>query len=368
MSRISLKWRVVLTTMILLFVMLALFATITGISNSKTIDDIKMVEIADPNKPLKPSEMQEAIRITNAEKIKMELTKNSIYIMLGLVVLGGVLSYYMVDNALKPVKQLNKEIQEIKANSLDTRIALPKTKDEIYELSEKFNAMLENLESSFQKQKDFSHNVAHELRTPLASLQSGLEVFQLEDCHSNLEYQNIIQKTQQQTTKLMDTISSLLLFSKDLPIENATDVDLNQLIEDVVYELESKAQEKNIKVDLSLDDVVIKGDDALLERAIYNLIDNAIKYSANNLTVDCSLKASFDTVEFTLADNGVGILESDKEKIFEPFYRAENAKEVAFGNGIGLSVVKQIIEKHNGKIKVLDNENGGTIFKITFEV
>ena len=178
------------------------------------------------------------------------------------------------------------------------------------------------------------------------------------------QYREMISNVSNQSNKLIEIVNNLLLFSKDLPISKKSNVNLNLIIEDVVNVVQSEYNSNKVSCKIVGDEIDVLGDEMLLERVFYNLIENAVKYSKNNKNVVITLDSMNKTVR--ISDEGCGIPDLEKEKIFDVFYRCEASKEHTNGNGIGLSIVKSIIEKHDGKIAVYDNKPIGTIFEITF--
>ena len=297
MRKLSLKLRVTLMTTILLLIMCLLLVFLMNISTIKVVDNINMSNIVNPNEPVRPETITPAQVVDEVTKVKNAIAKNSIFLLIGVVISGSVLMYYVVNSSLKPVKDLSVEVQNINTQNLDKQITVPKTNDEIMELAESFNGMTNSLKESFQKQKDFSHNVAHELRTPLTAMRTNLEVFNLTEDHSGAEYREMITNVSNQSNKLIEIVNNLLLFSKDLPISKKSNVNLNLIIEDVVNVVQSEYNSNKVSCKIVGDEIDVLGDEMLLERVFYNLIENAVKYSKNNKNVVITLDSMNKTVK-----------------------------------------------------------------------
>jgi two-component system sensor histidine kinase ArlS len=281
-----------------------------------------------------------------------------------------ILGRFFSKQALSPMSNIIKNVNKISASNLHLRIDEGKGKDEISELAITFNNMLTRLETVFESQKTFIQNASHELRTPLTSIIIQTEVVlskerSIEEYKENLK-SNLLEaeKLSQLTTNLLNLAKSYFDDAK-LNLEN---IYIDDLILEVRKEIESQADSRIIKVEyiipLSSKDLVISGNRQLLRIAFFNIVENACKFSANDevrITLDCSDKK----IKIAIIDKGIGIPINEAEKIFEPFYRASNARNY-LGSGVGLSLTKKIMELHSGKISVSDNPTGGVLFEIIF--
>lgn len=274
--------------------------------------------------------------------------------------------------ALKPISDVIKKVDEISVTSLNLRINEGNGRDEIGRLTATFNRMLARLEKSFNVQKDFIANASHELRTPLTAISGQLEVLSLKD-RTNDEYKSSIKSVLEDTRRIIDLANRLLLMARtsaEGPINFS-----NLRIDEILWHARDEIVRfnKNYRVNISMDDSVedesqiqIKGNDSLIKVAFSNLIDNGCKYSGNN-TVNVHLKSLPDSVVIVFSDDGIGIPENETPKVFEPFYRSQNAKKYP-GTGIGLSIVKQIIENHNGTILLESKAGKGTEVTVSLPV
>lgn len=283
-----------------------------------------------------------------------------------IVLAGSIATYFAAGYVLKPIRLLSSEVQKRNVGNLDEPIAIPQSADEIRQLTLSFNQMMSDLQHSFLLQKEFSANAAHELRTPLAVMRAKLDVFALEG-DGNPEIRELINALDQQLERLSSLIEDLLWFSRDLPLENTEPVPLYPLLCDIAEELSGLSSEKEIEIQIEQTDDYVLGQDRLLERVFYNLLENAVKYSAPDTQVSVAIEKKEDAVQVQVADQGEGIPEEYRDAVFEPFFRVDKSRNRAVGgSGLGLAVCKRILERHHAHICVLPNQPTGSIFQITF--
>ena len=285
------------------------------------------------------------------------------------LILFFIAGWFYSGRALKPISDVVEKVEDITITSLNLRVFEGNGTDEIGRLAKTFNKMLERLETSFSMQKSFIANASHELRTPLTSINGQLEVLMMKD-RSTEEYKASL-------TSLLDDIKSLIDLSNRLLLVARTSAEgplhFNKKIR--IDEILWQAQEEitrfnnnyhiNISMDNSLtdsDQMIVVGDESLLKVAVSNLIDNACKYSPDH-SVNIRFRHIEKFIEVIFEDRGIGISESDHQKIFEPFYRGANTISYS-GTGIGLPLVNQIIKNHNGIIKLTSFLGKGTIVTV----
>lgn len=283
-----------------------------------------------------------------------------------IVLIGSVITYFAAGYMLKPVQELSGEIKKRNINNFAEPLNVPQSSDEIQELTVSFNQLLEEVQHSFQIQKQFSADAAHELRTPLAILQTKIDVFFMERTLDD-ETQEFINALREQVERLAGLIDDLLLFSRDLPLENMEMVQLQPLLIDVVNELADLAEEKKIEINLNCSNETVFGQDRLLERVFYNLLENAVKYSSSGTKVSILVEQEEGKTMVSFADQGEGIPADYRKDIFEPFFRIDKSRSRAVGgNGLGLAVCKKILNRHNAEISVESNDPKGSVFQIVF--
>ncbi|MCC8088990.1 MAG: HAMP domain-containing histidine kinase [Rikenellaceae bacterium] len=281
----------------------------------------------------------------------------------------GLTGYYLAAAALSPVKAIIDEVEEISDNNLDVRIKHGDGDDELAELSQTFNDMLDRLEKSFESQKMFISNVSHELRTPLAALIAELEIGLIRD-RENKEYERILSVCLDDAKKIEKLSAGLLDLAKaDSDPQNIErrNIRLDEILLDSRAMILKANKEYTVELifDHEIDDdlqITVLGNEYLLKTAFTNLIENNCKFSEDKKSsVIISYFNRTSIIRFS--DAGIGISESDIYDIFKPFKRGSNG-EYYRGYGIGLALVKKILELHNGTIRVSSREGEGTVFTV----
>ncbi|MGE7673158.1 sensor histidine kinase [Lysinibacillus sp. NPDC094403] len=313
-----------------------------------------------------PSNVMMLTPSEDAQKARTDFRFESVIYMVLIIVCGGVLTYYVSGKALKPLDSLNSQIKNRTVHNLSETMDIPPTDDEIAELTRSFNEMTDKLNNAFMMQSRFSANAAHELRTPLAVLKTKVDVFKMKNAHSIEEYEALINIFEKQTQRLSELVYTLLdMTNMNEEFENQP-VGLKDVLKDIVSDLSHIADEKEVKLYLDCDDSVVYGNTDLLYRALYNMIENGIKYNIDGGKVMIKVKSDKKQIIIEIIDTGIGILDEEKKYIFEPFYRVDKSRSRELGgSGLGLSIVQSILTKHNGNIIVKDNEDSGTCFQIT---
>jgi signal transduction histidine kinase len=239
--------------------------------------------------------------------------------------------------------------------------------DEISKLAATFNHMLDRLEKAFRMQKDFITNASHELRTPLTAISGQLEVLLMQERTSE-EYTESIASVMEDMRSLNGTANRLLLLaqaSTESPSKHFERIRVDEVLWQVRSELLKLNPEYSIQIELdtSLDEeykLSTNGNLLLMKAAISNLAENACKYSENK-TVRINMVFEAELVTISFEDRGIGIHSDDLEIIFEPFHRGRNAGTFK-GHGIGLSLVRRIVEMHNGHLLVRSSLSEGSVF------
>lgn len=292
-----------------------------------------------------------------------------------IILLSSIGTYFISRRALTPLHDLSTKIGKIQAQNLSESLEIPDSNDEISQLTASFNKMLSRLDDAFTAQKQFSASAAHELRTPLAVMQTNLEVFARKKTPSTEEYQEIFSLIQEQTGRLSHLAEILLDMTGIQTVERSETISLAELTEEVFCDLASVAEQKQIELIQRDGDCTVTGSYLLLYRAVYNLVENAIKYNhpGGKVTVNIRQKKSLlntavppvptDCTLVEVSDTGIGISPEYQEKIFAPFFRVDKSRSRAMGGaGLGLALVNEIARQHGGEVKVLKSDkNGSTI-------
>lgn len=291
-----------------------------------------------------------------------------------IILLSSVCTYFLTKKTLTPLQKLTSEVSQIQAQNLSTQLAVPNSKDEIAQLTSSFNEMLTRLDNAFSTQKQFSANAAHELRTPLAVLQTNLEVFEKKQEPEMVEYQQLFTMIKEQTARLSQLVETLLDMTNLKSVPRTDQVMLEELVDEVFCDLDPVAEKAGISIhfdDSSSQDshTDVIGSYVLLYRAVYNLVENAIKYNRPNGSVTVSVKEKNSQVMILVKDTGIGISPENQKKIFDPFFRVDKSRSRAMGGaGLGLALVDSIAREHGGSVKVLESNEKGSIIALMLPV
>ncbi len=285
-----------------------------------------------------------------------------------IILLSSVCTYFLTKKTLTPLQKLTSEVSQIQAQNLSTQLAVPNSKDEIAQLTSSFNEMLARLDNAFSTQKQFSANAAHELRTPLAVLQTNLEVFEKKQEPEIVEYRQLFTMIKEQTARLSQLVGTLLDMTNLKSVPRTDQVTLEELVDEVFCDLDPVAEKAGISIDFNDSSnqdshTDVTGSYVLLYRAVYNLVENAIKYNRPHGSVSVSVKQERGQAMVLVTDTGIGISPENQKKIFDPFFRVDKSRSRAMGGaGLGLALVDSIAKEHGGAVKVLESsETGSTI-------
>lgn len=297
---------------------------------------------------------------------KADYKKSSLMFSTLLALLGGVVTYFIVGHALKPLRKIADKIEEVQAQNLsDSRLEENEVK-ELNQISVSYNKMLERLSEAFDVQRQFTANAAHELRTPLSLMQVQLDLYHsTQHKHNDECTEQTITMVMEQNEKLSKMIKTLLDMSELQSVERDDIIMVDALVEEVIADLEPLAIEKNIRLIGNCRNANMQGSDILIYRVVYNLVENAIKYNHSGGQVTVTSYQKDKNVYLSVEDTGSGIPRELKERVFEPFFRVDKSRSRELGGvGLGLALVHEIVRAHDGSITVKDNPSGGTIFEV----
>lgn len=369
--KIKLKWKLTLFTVLIMTITSGILVfsinydvrhtvpQLKGIINSNT-EDIKIDLNGDFKDEIDKISIESAIEETTSRIYWL-----SIIAFILVVTIGGMCTYFVVNNALIPIVELNKNIKKINEDNLNSNLSIKGANDEIKELTISFNKMIAKLENAFASQKRFNSSVAHELKTPLAVIKTNIDVLKSSNCKSLEEYDKTLAVVEKSILKMNLIIETLLdiIRQENAPLNEIVSID--EILEDIVDDLSIIANKKNIKLKLNSYNIKnkIKGNEVMLYRAFYNVIENSIKYNKINGSIDILCYQDLNTIEVKVIDTGSGIKEEDYDEIFKPFYRCEGIDSYSKnGVGLGLSLTQSVIKLHGGEIKVKSKLNEGTEF------
>ena len=393
MRKISLQWRLTILTTVLITVLcgcLTFFLYKNGVYYIDTLQETvtdqgtapEAVYIDIPDNEWDDFAAQFATKVYNS---KSDYRNRSLLITAVVALLGGAVTYFVSGRALKPLREFSETVEKVQAQNLADYTIEENKIAELDRLRTSYNKMLMRLSESFETQRQFTGNAAHELRTPLALIQAQLDLYHTtEHPESGAAAEETIQMVTEQNERLSKLVRTLLDMSELQTVARGDKIELQGLIEEVLTDLEPLAQEKNIELiqkdqsksdgradgtEESEEELILTGSDILIYRMIYNLVENAIKYNRTDGTVTVSTKREKNEVVLTVADTGNGIDESFREQIFEPFFRVDKSRSRELGGvGLGLAMVREIVRAHDGKIEVRGNEQGGTTFEVRMSI
>lgn len=266
---------------------------------------------------------------------------------------------------LAPIQSIADAVDRIADGDYSARIDLKVTAD-LREFSKKFNHMAEELGSVELLRNDFINNFSHEFKTPIASIQGFAEMLEYDDLtpEEQTEYIHIIIEESARLAELAANILNLSKIEQQSILTNQTFFNVSEQIRQVIALLDKKWSEKDISVSFDCEECYLSGNEELLKQAWINLIDNAIKFSPDHENIDINIKKTTQDIIFSYANKGDPIPPAMLPHIFDKFYQVD-ASRTTSGNGLGLAIVRKIIELHGGLITVSSAASVGTIFEIT---
>lgn len=303
--------------------------------------------------------------IQRQQQIIDNFYRNSFLYMLFIIMIGGSMMYLFSKSILLPLAKLNDKIKNSTVSTLSDKLSVPNSDDEIAELTVSFNKMTDRIQEAFLFQQQFSGNVAHELRTPLTIMKTKIDVFEKRENHTSAEYKELIENQKNQLMRLSEIIQILLEITNTDNVQEKEHFLVSDMIENILLDFSNMTAQKNICIATDLQNVEIYGNVDLLYRAFSNLIQNSIRYNVKNGNIYISAKQKQHNTVIQICDTGIGISEENRQRIFEPFFRVDKSRSREMGGaGLGLSIVKKIIEKHDGTITVSNNNPQGACFII----
>lgn len=306
-----------------------------------------------------------AVAISTLQEANSGFRQEILLAFLFVDVVGILLTYFVAGRALRPLTKLSAKMAQMDENNWNCAMTEPDTHDEIGQVSESFRHLMERLQDSFQAQKHFAANAAHELKTPLAVMKSAIQVLHLEEKPSAEEYEETLELCLETTEQLSQMVEELLVISN--PKEEAKEeISLKKMTEEIFQKYAGQIQEKDLVVWQQMQQDTWYIHPVLMRFLLENLLSNAVKYNRQGGSIRLTAEIKENQLHLEVADTGIGISPEHLPHIFTCFYRADPSrnKEIA-GNGLGLSVVKTAVEKMQGEITVVSEEGKGTCFHVT---
>jgi heavy metal sensor kinase len=305
--------------------------------------------------------------IDQNNKIVGDFTRNYFSVLPVVIVLSGVLGWFLAGRALNPVNSVAETAQRITHSNLDMQIPSRRTGDELDRLIEAFNHMMTRLNFSFEQIRQFSTDVSHELRTPLTVVRGQLEVA-LFTAQTVEQYREAMANALEDVDRLSNIVRALLMLSQaesgQLLLQK-TQIDFAELLRDQVDQYQIPAEAQGVELTAELPPAcIIYGDKIQIERLVSNLLGNAIKYTPPGGRVVARLNGEAGWAKLTVEDTGVGISPDHLPHIFDRFYRVPSA-DPEKGLGLGLSFVSWIVKAHGGVVSVESELHKGTRFTVS---
>lgn len=286
-----------------------------------------------------------------------------VYIIIA--VAGGL---FIASRALSPIDDITKTAKQIGHGDLTKRIHFIGSQDEVGRLAETFDEMLDRLEKSFNREKQFVSDASHELKTPIAVIMLHAEA-SLDSAKNEAEYKESMETIFSESRKMSSIINQLLMLAKGAEgnLEpQMEEVDLSLAASSIADEMAIAAQKAGVDIFTEIEEkIMIMADQTLIMRLIINLIDNAIKYNHSGGWIKVMLYKEKNSIKLVVEDNGIGISKKDLPYIWDRFYRAEKS-HTGSGSGLGLSIVKWIVDVHGGLITVKSERDCGSEFEVIF--
>lgn len=280
--------------------------------------------------------------------------------------LSALLVYFITRLAFKPMAQMVEAAEQISASSLHRRIAVSPGSDEVRRLADALNEMMNRIEDAFSSQRQFVADASHELRTPLTVILSELEFLKkrIEDDKSREGIDAAISETDR-LSRLVDQLLLLARIDARKLILDFESVRLDELLVEIIRLFKAPTEAAGIQLDLHVDEAIeITGDPGKLKQVLFNVTDNAVKYSPRDGRVLVSLARSDSMATVTIRDQGPGIAAGDLANVFRRFYRGTAARAAREGSGLGLAIAKELVEAHGGHIYIDSEADSGTTVSI----
>ncbi len=309
---------------------------------------------------------QVADSLVNTYRLVRSFRKAVLFIypvIFGICALG---IYFMIRWALMPVKSFAAKVSHITEKNLYERIEERHIPVELRDLASGFNTMLERLERSFERRKQFLSDASHELRTPTTVIKSHCDIMLSKERPAEV-YRQALEKIGLTVDRMSELINRILVISRidsDSLEMRFVRIGLKALIADVLRLVEHSAAMKKVRLSLHGQEVEVKADREGVFEVFVNLVENAVKYNRDGGEVRVYVSRAKEFAEVVVEDTGIGVDEKDKENIFKRFYRSDASRGLTVGSGLGLSIVSAIVKAHGGRIEVESEVGRGSRFKV----
>jgi signal transduction histidine kinase len=330
-----------------------------------TRGNVSIADSTGKSQPVNPAQLGEQARNDSRDYL---LHTGLIYFGI-IVIIGASGGYLLARQALRPIARVTRTARQLSTETLDQRIGLGGPDDELRELADTFDEMLARLDAAFDGQRLFVANASHELRTPLSVIRTEIDVTLSDPAASSEELRRMGQVALAATERAQRLVGSLLTLARlqsggrgDLEVREP--VDLATLVPAVLDSVETEAKDRSISVEIETSPARTLGDPRLLERLIGNLVENAVRHNVTGGWLRVTCGAADGRVWLHVANGGQVIAPSDVDLLFEPFRRGGKVRTATRGSGLGLSIVRLIVEAHHGRLQAAAPPFGGLAVRI----
>lgn len=286
------------------------------------------------------------------------------------MIIGGVATSFLSRAFFRPITSLGEAMSRVADGNLNVRLETSSTFQEIKDIYRNFNLMTRELSTTEILQTDFVSNVSHEFKTPINAIEGYATLLQDEEGNTPEERRQYVEKILLNTHRLSSLVGNILLLSKvdhQAIRTGQTTFRLDEQIRQAILMCENEWVAKDVEFDVDLDRVEYTGNEALMFHVWSNLVGNAIKFGPQGGQISMSLKREGNTILYVIEDNGPGINETVRKHMFDKFYQGDSSHKEE-GNGLGLALVKQILEVCGGRIEAENRLGGGCRFSVTLEI
>jgi len=280
------------------------------------------------------------------------------------LLLGTFMAALAGKRFLRPIRELNKAIKIISRGNFNVRVSVPKNA-EMRELVDNFNRMIRDPGSTETLQKDFVNNVSHEFKTPLASINGFAKLMQNEDLgdEQRREYAAIIAEESERLARLSASILQLTRLDNASAMTNVAEYSLDEQLRRTIVLLASQWEAKSIEMEVEVDSITVSGNKELLGEVWMNLLTNAIRYTPEHGHITVRATELLDDIQVEVEDDGCGMTPEVASRVFERFYQGDSSRS-GEGNGLGLALVKRVVELSGGSVAVESTPGSGSIFRV----
>lgn len=376
--KLSLRMRVTLftaMTMICVSIILSYFilenVNLWIVTNEPVIssDGTEIIQENNGDIDLNDADTNISSESTGREYLALNKTKflRTCMIIVFCVLFPGILIvYFIMGFALKPVYKLKKNIADINGNDLAKRIDSTSNGVELNSLACSFNQLLERIEVVLERENTFAAGASHELKTPLAVIKANLEVLYMSGEPTKEELEETMAVVDKQINRMIKLVDDLFAMYELRGYDLNDVIYVDRMINEIVSEQKENLMKKNISIHVSNKQCMIKGNLIMFKHAVSNLLQNAIKFNYDYGKVDIIVEDNSNDCVIKVIDEGIGINSNAAEHIFEAFYREDKSRSRKIGGaGLGLSIVKSIVEQHGGNIAYQPNNPKGSVFIVS---